>query len=75
MPVKALVEAGAVVTFTSASTVRGFVQSLPDTDYSRMVGCCIGLQTALEAKKYGIPCRVAEKATMESLIDCIKGAF
>lgn len=75
VPVKALVEAGAVVTFTSASTVRGFVQSLPDTDYSRMVGCCIGLQTALEAKKYGIPCRVAEKATMESLIDCVKGAF
>lgn len=73
--VKALVEAGAIVTFTSASTVRGFVQSLPDTDYSRMVGCCIGRQTALEAEKYGIPCRVAEKATMESLIDCIKGAF
>lgn len=74
-PVKALVEEGAVVTFTSASTVHGFVKSLPDSDFSRMIGCCIGAQTALEAEKYGIPCRVAEKATMESLIECIKGAF
>ena len=38
-----------------------------------MVGCCIGRQTAAEAEKYGIPIRVAENATMESLIECIKG--
>lgn len=72
-PVKELVKSGAIVTFTSASTVRGFVKSLPDTDFSGMVGCCIGRQTAAEAEKYGIPIRVAEKATMESLIECIKG--
>ena len=72
-PVKELVASGAIVTFTSASTVRGFVQSLPDTDFSGMVGCCIGRQTAAEAEKYGIPIRVARKATMESLIACIKG--
>ena len=68
-----LVASGAIVTFTSASTVRGFVRSLPDTDYSKMVGCCIGKQTAAEAEKHGIPIRIAEKATMESLIECIKG--
>lgn len=73
-PVKSLVESGAIVTFTSASTVRGFVQSLPDTDYSRMIGCCIGKQTAAEAEKHGIPVRIAQVATMESLIECIKGA-
>lgn len=74
--VKSLVEAGgAMVTFTSASTVRGFVGSLPGVDYSRITGICIGRQTALEAEKYGIHCRVAEKATMDSLIECIKGAF
>ena len=73
-PVKELVESGAIVTFTSASTVRGFVQSLRGVDYSHMTGCCIGEQTASEARKHGIPCRVAEKATMESLIECIKGA-
>lgn len=71
--VKELVQSGAVVTFTSASTVRGFVQSLPDTDFSKMLGCCIGKQTAAEAEKYGIPVRIAQKATMESLIECIKG--
>ena len=72
-PVKELVESGAIVTFTSASTVRGFVRSLPDTDYSRIIGCCIGKQTAAEAEKYGIPVKIAEKATVESLIECIKG--
>ena len=72
-PVRELVESGAIVTFTSASTVRGFVKSLPDTDFSKILGCCIGRQTAAEAEKYGISVRVAEKATMESLIECIKG--
>lgn len=71
--VKELVESGAIVTFTSASTVRGFVRSLPDTDYSKIIGCCIGRQTAAEAEQYGIPVRIAEKATMDSLIECIKG--
>lgn len=70
-----LVQAGALVTFTSASTVRGFVQSLPEADLSRITGCCIGKQTAKEAEKYGIHCRVAEKATMDSFIECIKGAI
>lgn len=71
--VKELVESGAIVTFTSASTVRGFARSLPDADYSNIIGCCIGRQTAAEAEQYGIPVRIAEKATMDSLIECIKG--
>lgn len=70
-----LVQAGAIVTFTSASTVRGFVRSLPGADFSGITGCCIGAQTAKEAEQYGISCRVAEKATMDSLIECIKGAI
>lgn len=73
--VRELVQAGAIVTFTSASTVRGFVRNLPNTDFSHMLGFCIGRQTAAEAEKYGIPVRTSGKATMESLIDCIKGAF
>ena len=40
-PVKELVESGAIVTFTSASSVRGFVRSLPDTDFSRIMGSSI----------------------------------
>ena len=68
-----MVESGSIVTFTSASTVRGFARSLPDADYSNIIGCCIGRQTAAEAEQYGIPVRIAEKATMDSLIECIKG--
>ena len=54
---------------------QGFVQSLPGVDFSKITGCCIGKQTAKEAEKYGIHCRVAEKATMDSFIECIKGAI
>ena len=71
-PVRALLEQPLLVTFTSASTVRGFVGSLPGADFSRVLGCCIGEKTAAEARKHGIPVMVAKEATMESLIECIK---
>ena len=60
------------VTFTSASTVRGFVESLPDGDFRNVTGVCIGKQTQAEAQKYGIATVVSEEATMESLIECIR---
>lgn len=72
--VRPLLEDRVLVTFTSASTVRGFVQSLPGADFSRVLGCCIGQQTAEEARKHGIAVTVAQQATIESLIECIKGA-
>jgi uroporphyrinogen III methyltransferase/synthase len=60
------------VTFTSASTVTGFVQSLPEgTDLSQVVGFCIGEQTAQRAKSYGIQVKIAAEATMDALIDLI----
>ena len=71
-PVRALLERPVLVTFTSASTVRGFVESLPGADLSRVLGCCIGPQTAAEAKKYGMTVVTAKEATMESLMECIK---
>lgn len=71
-PVRALLERPVLVTFTSASTVRGFSESLPGADLSRVLGCCIGPQTAAEAKKYGIAAVTAREATVESLIECIK---
>ena len=70
--VRALLQKPVLVSFTSASTVRGFVKSLPGADLSHVVGCCIGPQTAAEAIKYGISVVTAKKATMESLIECIK---
>lgn len=62
-----------IVTFTSASTVRGFAESVKGTDLSNVLGCCIGAQTAREAEKYGIRVKIAKEATMDSLIECIKG--
>ena len=68
-----LLNSKVLVTFTSASTVRGFVESLPGADFSNVLGCCIGPQTASEAKKYGIAVVISPEATMDSLIECIKG--
>ena len=42
-----------------------------DADFSRMVGACIGEQTAAEAGKHGIPVRVARQATMDALVELI----
>ena len=70
--VRALLDKPVLVSFTSASTVRGFVESLPGADLSHVIGCCIGPQTAAEAIKHGISTVTAKEATMESLIQCIK---
>jgi len=66
-------ENGAItmVTFTSASTVRGFVQLLPDYDYASIQAVCIGRQTENEAKKYHMRTTVAAEATAEAMIACI----
>lgn len=62
-----------LVTFTSASTVKGFVASVgEDFDFSRVTGACIGVQTEAEARKYGIRTLVAEQATMDALIEVIR---
>ena len=70
---RALVTAGQadLVTFTSASTVKGFVSSVGELDFSRLTGACIGAQTAAEAEKHGIPAIVAERATMDALVNII----
>ena len=65
-----------IVTFTSASTVRGFAGAMGSFDPQSLLGACIGEQTRAEAEKYGIPTVMAEKATMDALIDAIqKEAF
>ena len=63
------------VTFTSASTVRGFVSVVgADASLSRFVGLCIGEQTAGEAEKYGIRVKIAERATIDALVELAKSA-
>ena len=65
-------EAGRIdfVTFTSASTVKGFAAALgEDADFSRTLGLCIGEQTAAEAGRRGIPVRVAAEAAIDRLVE------
>lgn len=59
------------VTFTSASTVKGFVKTLGDFDYSKVNAVCIGQQTAAEAEKYGMHITVSKQATMDSLVETL----
>ena len=60
--------------FTSASTVRGFAESCKGADYSRVNAVCIGRQTAAEAEARGMKVWVAERATLEALVEAVKRA-
>lgn len=65
-----------LVTFTSASTVRGFVSSVGESfDFSRITGACIGEQTAAEADRHGIHTVVAKQATMDALVETVLEHF
>ncbi len=57
------------VTFTSASCVTGFVNSVGDRDFSGLPAICIGKQTAAEAEKYGFKTHISDRATITSLRD------
>ena len=56
------------ITFTSASTVEGFINSMPKVDLSKVTGICIGDKTALRAKHYGIKHVISEEATIDSML-------
>ncbi len=60
-----------VVTFTSASTVIGFVNSIDIDKYNNFTALCIGEQTAQKAKSYGMNTKVAKNATIDSMIDVL----
>lgn len=70
--VRTLLKQGTIVTFTSASTVTGFVAALgEETDFSLVTAACIGRQTEAEARKHKLHTITAEKATMDALIQRI----
>ena len=62
---------GTLAVFTSASTVKGFHASTEGLDYGTVKAVCIGKQTAAEAEKLGMQVYVAEKATIDALIDAV----
>lgn len=57
--------------FTSASTVRGFAEAVKGLDFTKVKAACIGKQTRAEAEKYGMQTWMAEKATMDSLVQLV----
>ena len=58
--------------FTSASTVKGFVESTKGADYSGLVAACIGKQTKAAADQFGMETYMSEKATISCLIDLVE---
>ena len=63
------------MTFTSGSTVRGFVNSIKDIDYTAIKAVCIGEQTAAEAQKYGMQITISKEASMDSMMELILDQF
>lgn len=59
------------MTFTSASTVEGFVSCFDGLDFGSLLAFCIGEQTGERAGQYGFQVRIAKEATMDSLTECI----
>ena len=59
------------VVFSSASSVKGFVNSIDDLDYNSINSICIGKKTAEEASSYGMKVSVSKEATIESLVECV----
>lgn len=57
--------------FTSASTVRGFSAVMKDTDLSGFKVICIGRQTRAAAEARGMETRMAEKATLDALVEAV----
>lgn len=65
-----------LVTFTSASCVEGFVNSVNKLfDFSKINAVCIGEQTAAEAKKHKMNIHISKEATIDSMVLCIEGIY
>ena len=75
--IRELLEQGRIdaVTFTSASTVRGFTGAVECADYTGIRAVCIGEQTAAEAAKYGIQIQVSDQASMDAMVGKIVELF
>jgi uroporphyrinogen III methyltransferase/synthase len=55
--------------FTSASTVRGFLQLYPDLDVTKLRALCMGEMTAEAAQKAGMQAFTAKNATVNGLVE------
>ncbi len=60
------------VTFTSSSTVEGFIKTMHGIDLTKVNCVCIGEITAEKARSYGMNVQVSNKATIDCMIQKIK---
>lgn len=58
--------------FTSSSTVEGFVRARGAGDFGNVRAACIGRKTADTAKRYGMQTFVAQKETIDSVIELVE---
>ncbi|MCQ2510824.1 MAG: uroporphyrinogen-III C-methyltransferase [Lachnospiraceae bacterium] len=58
--------------FTSASTVKGFVEATKGLDYTKVTAACIGKQTKAAADAYGMQTWMAKKATIDSVVELVE---
>lgn len=58
--------------FTSASTVKGFVEATKGLDYTKVTAACIGKQTKAAADAYGMKTWMAKKATIDSVVELVE---
>lgn len=63
------VKQGDMAVFTSGSSVRGFAERADRTE--GVPAFCIGQQTGAEAEKYGMDVKIAQKATIDSLVEAV----
>lgn len=66
-------EEGAIdcAVFTSASTVKGFVEATPGLDYRKVRAACIGKQTKATADAYGMETYMAKEAAIDSVLELV----
>lgn len=57
--------------FTSASTVKGFVEATPGLDYRKVRAACIGKQTKAAADAYGMETYMAKRAAIDSVLELV----
>ena len=65
------IEKNAVAAFTSGAAVHGFVTTCNIKDFSKIRAVCIGKATYKKAQNYNFNTYMAEKPTIDSLIEKI----
>ncbi len=58
--------------FTSASTVRGFAESVPGLDFAKVRAVCIGRKTKEAAQALGMETFMAEEPSMDAVVRLVE---